>query len=527
MNRCDVVIVGGGLAGLCLARQLQIETTGLKIVVIESSSHPVPVAAHKVGESTVEIGAHYLADTLELRSYLDANHLKKFGLRCFFGDNVDIAKADELGASSALPVSSYQLDRGLLENHLVETLRDSDVEIHTSTRVKDVSFDADGTGYVTYQHNDQRFCVGSRWVIDATGRRGLLRKQMNLKIENGLKGNAVWFRVDQRIRVDDWSNNADWQERICRPERWLSTNHFMGQGYWVWLIPLSSGATSVGIVADAKAHSIKDFTSFNRVEHWLREKQPQLAKAIMSALDGNQPMDFTWVRNYSYGCSEMFSSRKSKQQWALTGEAGLFLDPFYSPGMDFIAYGNTFITDLMRRQSEGENIETRKLIYQQTYLSFYESSLLLYRDQYNGFGNFRLMSLKTIWDYSYYWSVLGLLFFNKAITDTDLLTSRSDSLASIRQVHTDLQQQFQRLAKNEPFVNASASFMDQAAIPLLQRLNRELADKLDGVELGERLDANLIGLHQLASKISMALGDKQQSVMSATLIPELSQCRAS
>ncbi|MFK7859953.1 MAG: NAD(P)/FAD-dependent oxidoreductase [Granulosicoccus sp.] len=523
MKHCDVVIVGGGLAGLCLARQLQIETTGLRVIVIESNTHPVPVAAHKVGESTVEIGAHYLAETLGLRSYLDDNHLKKFGLRCFFGDNADIAQADELGASSSLPVSSYQLDRGLLENHLGEILRGSDVEIHTGARVKDVTFDADGSGNVTYQFNDQKHVITSRWVIDATGRRGLLRKRMSLKTENGLKGNAVWFRVDQRIRVDDWSDDAEWQGRICRGERWLSTNHFMGQGYWVWLIPLSSGTTSVGVVADANAHCIKNFTSFERLERWLSDKQPQLAKAVMSALDGKQPMDFAWVRNYSYGCSELYSRRKSNQLWALTGEAGLFLDPFYSPGMDFIAYGNTFITDLVRRESAGENIDARKLLYQQTYLSFYESSLLLYRDQYNGFGNFRLMSLKTIWDYSYYWGVLGLLFFNNAITDTDLLTGRSDSLAAIRQVHKELQQQFRRLASNKPVVSASASFMDQAAIPLLQRLNRELTDKLTGAELGGRLDANLICLHQLASEISAALDDNQPPAMPATLIPSLSQ----
>jgi len=35
----------------------------------------------------------------------------------------------------------------------------------------------------------------------------------------------------------------------------------------------------------------------------------------------------------------------------LTGEAGAFLDPFYSPGSDYIAMANTFITDLIVRDS--------------------------------------------------------------------------------------------------------------------------------------------------------------------------------
>ena len=36
----------------------------------------------------------------------------------------------------------------------------------------------------------------------------------------------------------------------------LSTNHICGEGYWVWLIPLSSGPISIGIVADPRFHPV-------------------------------------------------------------------------------------------------------------------------------------------------------------------------------------------------------------------------------------------------------------------------------
>jgi len=58
----DVVILGGGLAGLSLAIQLRQRDPGIDVLVIERHAHPVREAAFKVGESTVEIGAHYFAD---------------------------------------------------------------------------------------------------------------------------------------------------------------------------------------------------------------------------------------------------------------------------------------------------------------------------------------------------------------------------------------------------------------------------------------------------------------------------------
>ena len=40
--------------------------------------------------------------------------------------------------------------------------------------------------------------------------------------------------------------------------RKYSTNHLCGQGYWVWMIPLSSGPISIGIVADPRFHPYEE-----------------------------------------------------------------------------------------------------------------------------------------------------------------------------------------------------------------------------------------------------------------------------
>ena len=58
----DVVICGGGLAGLLLARQLRQQMPDLSVAVIDRMARPLPDAAHKVGESSVELGCQYLEE---------------------------------------------------------------------------------------------------------------------------------------------------------------------------------------------------------------------------------------------------------------------------------------------------------------------------------------------------------------------------------------------------------------------------------------------------------------------------------
>ena len=83
-GRYDVAILGGGIAGLTLALQLKRTEPDLEVTVIERQRHPAPEAAHKVGESSVEVQAHYLRDVLGLEEHLTRDQLHKFGLRMFF-----------------------------------------------------------------------------------------------------------------------------------------------------------------------------------------------------------------------------------------------------------------------------------------------------------------------------------------------------------------------------------------------------------------------------------------------------------
>src|ERR1700759_3479004 len=144
-ERCDVLIMGGGLAGLTLAIQLRREQPALSVRVLERRRHPVPHAAFKVGESTVEIGAHYFDTVLDLKSHLQRDQLRKFGFRFFFNEGKDdIAAVSELGVSRVFPTPSYQLDRGIFENYLAKHAAELGAVFEDGATVRAIDLDAQG-----------------------------------------------------------------------------------------------------------------------------------------------------------------------------------------------------------------------------------------------------------------------------------------------------------------------------------------------------------------------------------------------
>ena len=492
----DVVILGGGLAGLTLALQLRRAHPSVSILVIERRRHPLGAAAHKVGESTVEIGADYFDNVLGLKQHLDDAHIRKFGLRYFFSEGrEDIENVTELGVSRFLPAPSYQLDRGIFENFLGEEARRNGIEFRDGAVVKGFDVGEHGAAHsVRYSDDEGEHAASARWLLDASGRAGLLRRRFELTRDNGHHANAVWFRLDARIDMDQWSDDAEWRSRCAAP-RWQSTNHYLGPGYWAWLIPLGSGAHSVGIVCDAAMHPLDGMKDFPRALDWLGKYQPAVARAV--AAERDTLMDFMFLRHYSHGCARVFSA----DRWAITGEAGVFLDPFYSPGSDFIGISNTYITALVSHDLAGTNIAPYAHFYEQLYLSFYESTLSLFRDQYPLFGNPTVLPVKVVWDYAYYWGVLCQLVFQQRLTDLALLGELRSELERARALNLQVQSTLREWDRADAGRN-ERRLLDQCSLPWFTALNATLHDALDDAQLRARLRGNVAMLEQLAATIA-------------------------
>jgi flavin-dependent dehydrogenase len=419
-ERYDAAILGGGLAGLTLAIQLKQQRPDTSIAVLEKREGPAPLAAFKVGESTVPSGAHYFADVVGMRDHLKTEQLKKCGLRFFppEGDNGDITSRPEVGTPVDPPYDNFQIDRGLFENKLAARAKALGVDVLQGCRVQNVELGGD-LHTVNFTQADSEESTRARWVVDATGRSSLMKRQLGLGTDCGHHIDSAWFRLGGGLDIEDWGReDAAWMDRMSQPGlRRLSTNHLLGEGYWVWLIPLSSGPISIGVCADPRFHPFEEINEFGRLLDWLRNHEPQLAASVERRVDDIE--DFLRVEDFAFGVERTLSP----DRWALVGEAGAFADPFYSPGSDFIAYGNLFAGDLIARDCDGEDIGERLDYYNDFYQRAFEHVVSRYRDTYEIFGNPLVCSALLAWDAYSGHNGLPFLCLQNKLTDFDLMRS--------------------------------------------------------------------------------------------------------
>jgi flavin-dependent dehydrogenase len=417
----DVIVCGAGLAGLCLARQLRLELPELSVALIDPHLPPLPEAGWKVGESTVEFGAHYLAEYLQLREYLERAHLIKLGLRFFFPSKGPMSQRPEVGLSDFASVLAYQIDRGILENDLREMAREDGTVFLEGCQVRAIHIAEAGGPHavrVTDLPSGTDGELRCRWIADASGRRQLIQRKLNLRRPSrGYPCSAAWFRLTGRRDVDHLvpEGDTEWHGRVRKGIRYFSTNHLCGRGYWVWLIPLSSNTTSIGIVARGDIHPFETFNTYERALAWLKQHEPELARY----LGEEQPIDFRAMKEYSYTSERAFSP----QRWVCVGEAAVFSDPFYSPGTDLIAIGNTMTCDLIRRDYAGNHNAGRIDRYSGELIALNDRLTEAIQNGYGYLGDETVALARGIWAQATLWGHLCPQVFNRTFVDDEKLAA--------------------------------------------------------------------------------------------------------
>ncbi len=488
----DVVICGGGLAGLTLARQLRLYVPQADTLILEKQPRPLPAACHKVGESLVEGSAHYLRDVLKLRDYIGRTHIKKFGLRFFGGkEGAPLEDLWEFGPVIHLPLDSYQVDRGVLENDLrgfndelripmVEGAVVEDIQLGRGDSSPHTVVFADGAGRIRR--------VTGRWVVDAMGWRRYQQVRSGSDLDSGHLANACWWRIRSEKDISELvpRSNSEFHGRIRESRRWHSTTHIMGEGYWIWIIPLCSGYTSIGIVADENLHPIAQRSTFRRALAWMGARWPQIAEW----LSDDAPADFHAFRDYAHFSKQVFSPSR----WATVGVAGCFTDALYSIGGDLIAWSNTIVAHLIEKDLAGETIGDLTALYNRLYLSMVDFNLEFFRNTFFCFRNDRVLLTKILWDGVSYFAYFGRILVGGLLDQPQLLPQLIELAERFLALQKRVQQLFRDWAANtghfrvrpghrpvpvvppEPFdkVLLSPRIFEQTPDDILQDLRRNL-----------------------------------------------------
>jgi flavin-dependent dehydrogenase len=405
----DVVILGGGLAGGLLARQLRLQRPDLRVLCCERAT----TRSFKVGEATVELFTNHMLRKLALSTYLYEHQLPKNGLRFFFGQppqQTPLPQMSEIGSRSLPYHPSFQLDRAALEQHLLDGSATLGAEVLQGAKVLDVEL---GTPHhrVTFAHGGAERTVTAGFVADASGRASVLAKKLDLRRPTPEhQCLASWGRVTGLVDLDGPAMDPAFRARARWSPRRLSTVHFMHRGYWIWFIPLKGGVTSVGVVGDRRRLP-RDVLTLDGLRTFLAGH-----RTSRELLEPATWLDFGAYGQLAYRTTQWFGDR-----WSLVGEAGAFTDPFYSPGSDFITLANDFAADLIARGHDGEDVAERARLYD-GYMQFrYAANVPLYADLYELFGSFELMSVKWDFDVACYYNLWVESFLKDEHLDLEAL----------------------------------------------------------------------------------------------------------
>lgn len=384
----DVIVLGGALAGASAALLLKRRYPKLRVMVVERSD----TFTRRVGESTVEISAYFLTRVLGLTTYLNQQHLCKQGLRFWFHhkDSTCAKSCSEIGPGYNVRIPSYQVDRSTLDTHILQLAQKAGAEVMRPAEIKSVDWVEGGDSLVTV-HSQQEVCVfKARWVVDASGTaRFMARKNGWVEANREHPIASIWSRWRGVKTLDDLEIREQLPGLLERGHgtRYTATNHLVGEGWWAWIIPLKGEETSIGVVYDERICApLQGAKPMDKLRNLLLSHP--LGNLLLSEAQPDEE-DMHYRKNLPY-----VSRRFVGDGFVLVGDAAGFIDPFYSPGMDWVAFGVCAAVNLIGRERNGRKVSTLVERLDEDLRTSYERWFqAIYKDKYEYMGDFELMKL--------------------------------------------------------------------------------------------------------------------------------------
>ncbi len=421
LREVDVLIAGAGLAGLTLARHLLLAEPEIRILMVDRGAE-IPNPKQKVGEATVQVSGYYYSRVLEMEEHLLRSHFLKYNLRFYWKSQRGGEVWEDLSQSFIRKISNiatYQLDRNLFEAAVLEKNRESaSFELINPIAGLDVDLAEEGPHGFRFEVDGQEVTGRARWVVDASGRNRFLARRQKLERPSPIKHGASFLWVDGLLDPEKITN-LDRKALRMRPERgtlghfptFLATNHYCGEGYWFWEIPLH-GKTSLGLVYDSAVVSSKDVSTADKLIEWICREYPLYARDLPQ----REVLHHSGFTSFALDSGQTISA----SGWALCGEACRFTDPLYSPGGDLISIYNTLIADCILTRDRQE-LEAKVRLYEPLARAVFEAYVPSFSVSYCTLGDQECFSLRYVWELTVYFAYYVFPFINDLHVDKTFL----------------------------------------------------------------------------------------------------------
>ncbi|KAF8999777.1 hypothetical protein BDQ17DRAFT_1391411 [Cyathus striatus] len=326
---CFILVIGGGPSGSyaasCLARE------GLPVVVLEAEKFP----RYHVGESMLPSMRHFLRFIELEEKFENFGFIPKLGAAFKFNPHKREGFSDFISEDKGN--YSWNVTRADADALIFNHAKESGARCFDGVRVTRIDFEERGgvpcPKSAAWKTSDgQSGEISFEWLIDASGRNGLISKHLKTrKFNQSLKNIACWGY---------WRGASRYENGLAAigPPFFEALKDESG---WAWFIPLHNGTTSVGIVMDEeiskKKKAILDKEHSTLTDHYIKEMDtaPGIKKLLENAtLVKETTPAIKSASDYSYSATSY-----SGPNYRIVGDAGAFIDPFFSSGVHLALSG--------------------------------------------------------------------------------------------------------------------------------------------------------------------------------------------
>jgi FADH2 O2-dependent halogenase len=395
---CDLAIIGTGFGGSLLA--MIARRIGLAVVLLERGRHPRFV----IGESSSplanliieELAARYHLPRLKpltsygewQRTYPEVVCGLKRGFTFFkheaghpYRTAPDRSNQLLVAASPCDDVADTHWLRSDVDHFLVNEAIALGAEYLDEVELRGVEWPASGIALLRGARRGQMMALRTRMIIDSSGPRGFLSRQLNIAEEPFDRYPATQALYSHFTGVKRCDDLAAYKPGGAPPYPMDDAAlHHVFDGGWMWVLRFNNGVTSAGVaVTDALAGELRladGEPAWDRV----LSRFPSIAEQFSEA----QPIrEFTWMPRLSYR-----AARAAGAGWALLPSAAAFVDPLLSTGIPLTLLGIERLAPMLEESGCGHELANWMREYDEVTLAEADHTARFIAGCYAGFPQF-------------------------------------------------------------------------------------------------------------------------------------------